>query len=324
MKAKQTAFSKLLVIAICLALPWLAEAQTTSITGLKLLGKYIVPHNLDYKGTTVGGLSGIDYDAEKNCYYLISDDRSIINPARFYTAKINISPKGIDNVLFVNVTLLTQKNGEYYPSTKDDPAHSPDPEALRYNPLYHNMVWSSEGERAVKINKMILEDPAITIADTKGHFIDSFPLPPQLHMHVEEKGPRQNTVFEGVAFGDNYKTLYVSVEEPLYEDGPRTGVDDAATWTRILKYDIATKKPLAQYAYHLEPVAHKPLFPGAFAINGISDILYAGNNNLLVMERSFSTGRMACTIRIYATDVSKAIYCLTWITWGYMLTTWKA
>jgi hypothetical protein len=297
-----------LFLMVCFGLLALtaAKAQPASIGGLKLIGQYVVPYNFNYQGTTVGGLSGIDYDSAKKCYYLISDDRSAINPARFYTANIATSAKGIDTVIFTKVTSFTQQNGSTYPNSKQNAAHTPDPEALRYNPLTGKIIWSSEGERIVKKGDTVLENPAVTVAAISGKYIDTLPLPALLHMKATENGPRQNGVFEGLAYADNYKTLFVSVEEPLYEDGPRAGIKDTVTWARILKYDAITKKLKAAYAYHLEPVAYAPILPNAFIINGIPDILYAGNNKLLVMERSFSTGRMACTIRIYTTDVSKA------------------
>ena len=52
--------------------------------------------------TVVGGLSGLSYDPESRLYYIISDDRSAKNPARFYTARINLSDNGIDRVEFVS------------------------------------------------------------------------------------------------------------------------------------------------------------------------------------------------------------------------------
>jgi len=271
------------------------------------MGEYDVPHNLQYNNTTVGGLSGIDYDAPKKVYYIISDDRSAINPARFYTAKIDIGNKGIDSVYFVDVAQLRQENGEVYPNSKKDPAHTPDPEAIRYNPLTKDLVWSSEGERIVNANgNNVLEDPAITIIDEKGMYKDSFPLPQQLHMHATENGPRQNSVFEGLTFADDYKTLYVSVEEPLYDDGPPAGLSDVATWIRILKYDATTKKLLAQYAYHPDPVPYAPIPATGLMMNGIPDILALDHSHLLVMERSYSSGRFQCTIKIYLADISKA------------------
>lgn len=280
--------------------------QYSSINSLKFLGEYIVPYNKEYKGTTIGGLSGIDYDPLHQLYYLISDDRSDIDPARFYTAKITFTQKGFDTVQFINVTTLLQKDGTPFPSSKKEKAHSADPEDMRYNAVKNQFTWTSEGERIVKKDIVALQDPSITIINTNGKYVDTFPLPPQMHMHTTENGPRQNGVFEGLTFANNFKTMYVSVEEPLYEDGTRAGLTDTTTWTRIIKYNVSSRKPIAQYAYHLEQVAHPSVPATEFKINGIPDILSIGKDKLLVIERSFSTGRLACTIRVFITDLSNA------------------
>jgi hypothetical protein len=270
------------------------------------LDEYDVPFNKPFHNTTIGGLSGIDYDRKHDQYYMICDDRSAINPARFYTAKIILNGKKIDSVQFTGVNSLLQQDGKTYPNSKQDPVHTPDPESLRYNAAKETFLWTSEGERIVKGGTVILEDPFINIIDRNGQFKDSFALPANLHMHATENGPRQNGVFEGSAFTEDYQTLYVNVEEPIYEDGPRAGTGDSTGWIRIIKYDVASRKPIAQYAYQIDPVAY-PAIPGdAFKINGIPDILYVGNNRLLVIERSFSTGRIPCTIRVYLADLSKA------------------
>jgi len=278
---------------------------TAVIKQLKFLGEYVVPHNMEFKGTTIGGLSGLDYDAEHDVYYAISDDRSEHNPARYYLLKINFSPKGIDTVVFQDVRNMLQPDGTVYPNKKQNPYKTPDPEAMRYNPITKQLVWTSEGERDLGIFKTVLENPAITTITTAGKYLDTFPLPPQVLMHKEEVGSRQNGVFEGIAFANNYKEAYISVEEPLYQDGPKADTEDVNPMIRILKYDLATKKNTAQYAYKLDPVAHAAL-PFTFKINGVSDILYEAKDKLLVMERSFSTGRMACTVKIFEADLSKA------------------
>ena len=283
-----------------------ASEKPVSISGLKLLGEYDLPHNKPFKGTTIGGLSGIDYDSGKDMYYMISDDRSAVNPARFYSARIFFTEKGIDSVQFIDVTTLLQPNGNPYPNAKTDPSHTPDPEAMRLNQKTHQLIWSSEGERIVNKKDTVLEDPAVDIIDLKGKYIDSMPLPSLLQMHVTENGPRQNGVFEGLTFADNYQTLFVNVEEPLYEDGPRADLTDNNPWIRILKFDLESKINTAQYAYKLDPVAHVPNPPDAFKINGIPDILWIGNNRLLVIERSFSTGNPACTIKVFLADISEA------------------
>jgi hypothetical protein len=125
-------------------------------------------------------------------------------------------------------------------------------------------------------------------------------------MYPDESGPRQNSIFEGVTFTDNYKTLFVSVEEPLYDDGQRSGLNDSTGIIRIIQYNMDTKKPVAQYAYILDPVAHVPIPANAFKINGIPDILSIGKNKFLIIERSYSTGRFACTIKVFLADISSA------------------
>lgn len=276
-----------------------------NIKELMFLGEYDIPYNMKFKGTKIGGLSGIDFDAEHNLYFAICDDRSEHNPARFYTLKIAITPKGIDTVVFLNVTNLLQGDGTLYPNKDENPLKTPDPEALRYNPATNEFVWTSEGEREVGLFKTVLENPAITTITNSGKYVDTFSLPSQVLMHKEEIGPRQNGVFEGIAFANDYKDAYVSIEEPLYQDGERADTQDVNPMIRILKYDVATKKNSAQFAYKLEPIAHSAI-PLGFKINGVSDILSTSNNKLLVMERSFSTGRMACTVKIFEADLSKA------------------
>ncbi|HEX3025449.1 MAG TPA: esterase-like activity of phytase family protein [Chitinophagaceae bacterium] len=284
----------------------LTVAQNVSIGKLKFIGDYEVPHNFLFKGTTVGGLSGIDYDKEKKLYYMISDDRSAINPARYYTAKIIFNEKKIDTVVFVDITTFLNADGKPYPNSKQDAAHTPDPEALRYNPVTKQMFWTSEGERIVKAKDTVLENPAITIIYPDGKYIDTFPLPENLLMHATEKGPRQNGTLEGLTFADDFKTMFVNLEEPLYEDGPRADIKKNNAWIRLFKYDMATKKNIAQYAYELDAVAYPAVPENAFKINGIPDILSVGENKLLVIERSFSTGRLPCTIKIFLADLHDA------------------
>ena len=275
-----------------------------AIASLHFLGEQDIPYNLLYNNTTVGGLSGIDYDSTHGTYYLISDDRSAFNPARFYTARISFTQNGIDSFYFTDVQNMLQSTGNVYPNTKQDPYHTPDPEAMRYNPVSKQLVWSSEGERIVKDKDTVLENPSVITIAADGKYIDSFRLPANLVMQSTEKGPRQNGVLEGLSFADNYSTLFVNVEEPLYEDGPRADLVDNNAYIRILKFDVATKTNTAQYAYKLDPVAYPANPSTGFKINGVPDILSIGNNKLLVIERSFSTGRLPCTIKIFIADLN--------------------
>ena len=62
--------------------------QPAEAPWLRLIGSVELPTATEYGGTTVGGLSGIDYSPEQGEYLLISDDRGNDGPARVYTARI--------------------------------------------------------------------------------------------------------------------------------------------------------------------------------------------------------------------------------------------
>jgi hypothetical protein len=124
-------------------------------------------------------------------------------------------------------------------------------------------------------------------------------------MQKEEKGPRSNGVLEGLTFDNKYKTLYANIEEPLYEDDTEASTTKGGL-IRLYQFDAKSRKNTAQYAYLLDPIANEPKPKNAFAVNGVSAIQYYGKNQLLVVERSYSTGTQACTIKVYLCDVSKA------------------
>lgn len=67
-----------------------APPQDLRIT--RFLGEQRLPHKMEFGGTVVGGLSGLDRDPLTGTWYLISDDRWRYNPARFYTGRLDINP----------------------------------------------------------------------------------------------------------------------------------------------------------------------------------------------------------------------------------------
>ena len=150
----------LLFLYSCLATNKFAQ-PSANISSLKYIGGYEIPFSFKFKDTKVGGLSGIDYDAKKDLYYLVCDDRNDNNPVRFYKAKIYFTQNKIDSFVFKDVKNILQADGTIYPNRQQNKSKNPDPEAIRYNPLNNQLVWSSEGERIVKENDTTLIDPAI-------------------------------------------------------------------------------------------------------------------------------------------------------------------
>src|SRR5699024_10750129 len=62
--------------------------------GVHLLGSVTVPTGMRFEGTTVGGLSGIDYDPDSGHYVVISDDRGAHGPTRAYTLELPLDGQG--------------------------------------------------------------------------------------------------------------------------------------------------------------------------------------------------------------------------------------
>ena len=282
------------------------EGIVDKISSLKVLDIYEVPYNLEYKNTTIGGLSGIDYNKEADEYYLISDDRSNINPARFYTAKIKLKDSKIDSVIWIDVQNLKQPNGALFPNYNKEAKNTTDPESIRYDLLNKRLVWTSEGERRVLDKDTVLVNPSINIMDKTGKWIDTFSLPQNLWMSANAKGPRTNGVIEGMSFSELYKKLFVSIEEPLHEDGPRVETFPQNTWLRFFGFDVATKQNTEQYAYKPEAIDYPANPLNAFKVNGISEILNIGNLKFIVIERAYSTGRQKCTVKLFLADARGA------------------
>jgi hypothetical protein len=278
----------------------------TAITQLRFLSEFVVPHNQNFKGTTIGGLSGIDYDPVSDVFYVLSDDRSSVNPARFYKVKIRVTPKGIDTVDFIDFAYFKRADGEYYPDARKDPSKTIDFEALRYDQRNNTLIVVSEGERIVKEGRIILADPLIAVMDDLGQNREEYTLPNLLKMDSRSIGPRQNGALEGLAFDSKSHTLFVALEEPLYQDGPPASLIPTKSWTRIFLFDTRSKKSIRQISYPLDPVAFPSVPADAYKINGVSEILWAGKNKLIVVERSFSTGRLGCTVRVFLADATRA------------------
>ena len=281
--------------------------KSSTEPSLHFLDEWVIPFNSQFQQTTIGGLSSIDYNKGKDIYYIISDDRSAINPARFYQAQIILEGNKIKNISFLSADTLRRYNGDWFPSFTQDPLQCPDPESLRYVPGQSQFIWASEGERLINHNgKYILLDPAIYIADSTGKMIDSFSLPSNFKMSTGKVGPRRNGTIESLSLNRHHNMLYACMEEPLYEDGERAGTGDSTAWVRMIKFELDSKNPVYQFAYQIEPVVHSPIPSNAYRVNGVSEILYAGNKRMIVVERSWSAGQKPSNIKVYLTDHSEA------------------
>lgn len=279
----------------------------TQVSSLRFIGEKIVPHRQLYNGTTLGGFSGIDYRPDTKSYYIMCDDASALQPARYYTATLNFDQNSFSEVAFTGVTTLKRPDGTPFPSAAADPANTLDPEGIRYDGLSNRLIWSSEGVRNVTASPAVLIQPYLREANLDGSHVGEFPLPPLFRIQATDNGTRSNGSFEGMALSPGGKFVFTAAEEPLYEDGPRASSTQAGATIRIVKYDRVTRQVLGQYAYKLDAVHAAPVPATQFQLNGVVEVLALTETKLLAMERSFAVGATPdYKVRIYEIDLSAA------------------
>jgi hypothetical protein len=88
-----------------------------TVADIDFLGDLTFPTESFFRGTQVGGLSSVTYDAAKDVFYVVSDDRSQQSPARFYTAKLDLDDGTLDegDIRLTGVTFLERADGSPYP-----------------------------------------------------------------------------------------------------------------------------------------------------------------------------------------------------------------
>lgn len=250
-------FRRLLLVPVLLGLcATPAQAHTPEV---RFITQHVVPKGLVVGGTTVGGISGLDYDRRTGKWVLISDDR--VAP-RFYEGKL--SRKGVE---FTDVHSLVGPNGPYAPDTVD-------PEDVRVDRWTGDLLWSQEGDRT----PATLIDPSVQFSGRDGAFKRGLPTPDELRMKPDS-GPRRNEALEGLTFALGGTLVVTAVEGPLLQDGPPADVTRGAVSRVVVQSRLG--QVVAQYRYQQEP-----LF-AAGASTGVTAILEKSPGVYLVLERSF-------------------------------------
>jgi hypothetical protein len=285
--------------ALGLAIAFPVAAQSTAEIGLHFIGTVTVPNDKTVDGTLVGGLSGIDYDSAAGLWYLISDDKSDKNPARFYTAKLAFDKARFASVEIEHAVTLLQADGQLYPNAKSG-GEVPDPESIRRDPESGNLWWTSEGDRKLGLS------PFLRVTTPDGKQTSNVPTPHIFAMNKDQEiGPRHNLGFEGLSFAPDGKSIWLTMESALYQDGP-IATPSAGAIARLTRLD-RNGKVLAQFAYPLDPIQAVPT--GKNGDNGVSEILALDEHRALVLERSGvegADGIWKLYIRIYAIDTTGA------------------
>ena len=317
MKCRSPLF-RLLAIAITVlmltacSLPQVSAEQRLFLNlSVDYLGEYQLPKT-KYKDTPVGGLSALTYDRTRDRFYALSDDRSQLAPARFYTLKLDLNNTGIQNITIENVTFLKTEDNQTYPKATIDP------EGIALTPQ-KTVYISSEGVTRDGIAPFVSEFDLQT-----GQQKQNLPIPqryvPDATDDKQQRGIQDNLGFESLtlnpigtvpASGEPIR-LFTATESALIQDRDPVQLDEQGKpkpqtiKSRLLHYLIGDGPPIL-ISEHLYPLAPTP--EGALA-HGLTELLAVDQaGHFISLERSLSL--LGFTVRLYqiatggATDISR-------------------
>jgi predicted extracellular nuclease len=290
-KLKGRVAAILLLIVTGFAAP---SPAAESIRRLEFLGEAILPNDFDFEGTRVGGLSGLAYDSGNDLFYVVSDDPALSSPARLYSLTIDLVDGHLDSgdVQLQGVTRLLDLDGSPFAP------YSLDGEGIALSPSGGYFI-SSEGN----VDRSV--DPFLREFNHYGAPLRSLRLPKRFLPRREgRRGVRHNLAFESLTLSPDGRFLFTATENALSQDGPTADLERGSP-ARILRYDPASGKRLAEHLYQVEPVPEPPEHEGGFHVNGLVELLALDGNRLLALERAYSQG-VGNTIRLYLVDLSAA------------------
>ncbi len=281
------------------ARPRQARSNAAATPTLRLLAHGSLPTGTEFKGTLVGGLSGLAWDAATDLWYALSDDRSRHAPARVYVFRLP-PPAGGQPFLpqWVDVITLRGADGQPYPR------HSVDPEALALRrdaaTGQTTLLWTSEGDIRART------PPSLQEAALDGRLLRSFNLPRQLtEIGRLGRGPRHNETLEGLALTPDGRHVWAAMEGALTQDGDHLTPGAPPGLCRITRFDLVSGEADRQIAYLPEARPFGPPMPQGRVESGISEILMPDPDHLWVLERAWhmTTGVSA---RLYEVDLTHA------------------
>src|SRR6266511_1477090 len=279
----------LLVLVLLWPVPGVVQEQP-----LRFLGELDIPaKSLEFEGTVVGGLSGVAYDARRNVYYVICDDRSEFGPARFYTLRFDIGLDGIRSMQILSFTALD--------SDADTPGIQP------YDPNESDMeeiVLLPDDTLVISSERDLANQPWLRHFALDGTLLGDLPMtekfrpvsmPDAQGRMVQSRGIRTNLGFEGATWAPDESALYVMNEEALAQDGP-AATTTQGTNVRLLRYAWSSGNavPGRESVYRTLPIFSDTDPAGQASDNGVSELMFSRHllpqYDFVTMERAFATG----------------------------------
>jgi hypothetical protein len=252
---------------------------------LDFLGEYQLPIQ-EFQNTPVGGLSGLNYDQATGKLLAISDDRSNLAPARFYTLKVDFTDTStINKVTVEGMTVLLNEKGETYPTGTIDP------EAIALSPR-QSVFISSEGVPKDNVAPFIQEYDL-----TQGTLKSSLKIPDR-YFTPPDKGVQENLGFESLTLnpnslapGDPFR-LFTATESSLIQD---TAIEQESAPIRMMHYVInSVGDPIlvGEHLYLLEPNPYVDTVS-----NGLTELMALNQEGyFLALERTFGLSGFSAKI----------------------------
>ncbi len=263
--------------------------------------------------TTVGGLSGLAYNAATGQYYLASDDQGNLGlgSPRYYTATINAGPNDAagsfnnSDVAFTGVTTFTRNGAPLATGTVDL-------EGLALSADRASVLVPDEGFANNGLPPVIRRFDRVTGAETAVYSAPSYYTSDNA---ADTTGIRNNTAFESVALRTDGGFL-AGMEGPLKQEGAAPNVAGNANSVfnspnpvRLLNFG-ANGVAQSEFVYRTDALTTQITGATQFGVAGLVDMIAVGNGNYLALERSFTiTDNPAVTgysIKLYQFNLTGA------------------
>jgi hypothetical protein len=255
-----------------------ASTASTSLPRLSFVADFVLPFAGRETGVEFGGLSGLAFDPGIGAWLGVSDDR---RSPRWFMLGIGFTPAGLSVDVSPAVLAETAASNPLVPSALDFESVGLLPNG--------DLLIGSEGDLVDGV-----QHPHSVVRYTRdGRFVSAVSLPPHFLGDPEgtpAQGLRGNLGFEGMAMAPDGSRAWLAAEGPLAQDDepPTIGRGFRA---RLLELVASgnTFVPGRELVYEVAGTPHPDALgpDGTMIADGVVELLWLNDEELLSMERSF-------------------------------------
>uniref|UniRef100_A0A0G4ICP7 Phytase-like domain-containing protein n=1 Tax=Chromera velia CCMP2878 TaxID=1169474 RepID=A0A0G4ICP7_9ALVE len=260
-------------------------------TSATFIGSVEFPSGTKVDGVTLGGLSALTFDADRNVWYALSDHRGVGIPSKFFTFSVNVSDGSLDegDIVFSSSTTLKNPDGTDIDRSLDTEGITQDSEGF----LWISSEQNEDG-RVPEIFQIFVNGTATG---------KEIPIPERYIGVNHTVGVRKNLGHEALANSflidwdtgadAGAKVWVAGVEGALTQDGEEANLINgslARVFFKSAPADSHTDPP--EFVYLTDPIPVAPISPDKFADLGLVEVLPIERSarRFLTLERSFATG----------------------------------